>query len=88
MLRVAIGHYIRLNCIPVDANFPEHAHELLVEVLAKTVERTAIKFVKGQLEHGGDLLNRNLGADILDEITDLNVYITAELIKQQTKTKK
>lgn len=45
--------------------------------VANDLERDLDKFATGQREHGGNLLDRDIIADIEPEIRDLSIYIRA-----------
>lgn len=47
---------------------------LLARELENFVKSAITKFIKGQKEHGGDLSDRNLSAEIDNEIIDLVIY--------------
>lgn len=66
----------------VNPLMPKHAQDLLFEILVRITDKTIHKFERGQVEHGGNLLERNLIKDISDEAIDQNIYITAEQIKR------
>lgn len=44
---------------------------------ANDLERDLDKFVKGQLEHGGNLLDRDIIADLEPEVRDMGIYMRA-----------
>ena len=61
---------------------PKEANDLLFKILCRVNENMIEKFTKGQKEHQGNLLDRNLILDMRDEAIDQLVYITAEQIKR------
>ena len=46
--------------------------------LTRFVEKSILKFIVGQKEHGGNLEDRNLDEEIYNEILDLHWYLTAK----------
>lgn len=51
--------------------------------LEKFVYKAIVKFIKGQIEHGGDIRNRDTLADLAQEHTDSFWYIAVEEDKKQ-----
>ncbi len=77
--------YRYLFIIHNNPEIPKHAQELLADVLDKIIHNTIEKFERGQMEHGGSLLERDLIKDIHDEAIDQLVYATCEQIKREMK---
>jgi len=65
-----------------NKDMPEKAQALLFDILNRIIKDTIAKFEKGQAEHGGNLLERNLLKDIHDESIDQLVYSTAMKIQR------
>lgn len=61
---------------------PTEAQRLLFTVLTTAIPDIIEKFERGQVEHGGNLLDRDLSIDIYDEAKDQLVYAICEKIKR------
>ena len=59
----------------IGADIAETRITELSNSLTITVHDTVIKYTKGQKEHGGDLVMRNLIDEAYQEVLDLIVYI-------------
>lgn len=68
----------------VNPAIPLKAQNLLFDILNNIIHDTIKKFEAGQIEHGGNLLDRDLDKDSHDEATDQMIYSTAKKIKKLT----
>lgn len=59
----------------IGANIADTRITELSNSLTITVHDTVIKYAKGQKEHGGDLVMRNLIDEAYQEVLDMIVYI-------------
>ena len=63
-------------CLATPSSFMTEDQKIHLEFIKRSVSaRIANKYRLGQQEHGGNLWERPVLRDILDEITDLNTYI-------------
>ena len=51
----------------------QQAH--LNEITSTLTKRVKAKYERGQIEHGGNLWERPVFRDLIDETTDLNTYV-------------
>lgn len=74
--------YIPID-IPNPKDIPQESLALLLKILYLDAQNTAHKYIKGQLEHGGFLLDRDLDNELMMEIIDIKVYHWAKMIKDR-----
>lgn len=68
----------------VNPIIPPKAQNLLFDILNNIIHDTIEKFEKGQIEHGGNLMERNLDVELHQESLDSIIYSTANKIKKLT----
>jgi hypothetical protein len=76
LLQSAIGSYIRMHDPKYVLN--PHVRKHLEHTMTMLVHDMTEKFIKGQLEHGGDIRDRNLKKELRNEIIDLLFYSAAQ----------
>ena len=87
-LRVLIRQHIRMTAPSLDPLTSEQMANSLSDFVDKAIK----KFAKGQAEHGGRIVDRDLDEEIRQEVTDLLWYALAktwplELLPPPSKTK-
>jgi hypothetical protein len=60
-------------------------HVRLVKLFENFVYDATLKFIKGQEEHGGILMERDLLAEAKHELIDLFVYLGYEKLRREEK---
>jgi len=61
---------------------------LCMHIVSRQLKATVKKFIAGQKEHGGNLLDRDLNQDMRDEAIDMGVYAIAQEIKEELEQEK
>lgn len=79
--RASICHVI--HSIDIEGHLKEATIEHIADSLTAFCENAIAKFIKGQLEHGGKLEDRDLDKEITLELLDLFWYNEAK--KWKTK---
>jgi hypothetical protein len=80
-LRLAIGRRVREKFVP--AGVAPDLIEIYIDELTADVEADIDKFAAGQLEHGGDIRDRDVLLDLAKELLDAPIYLRILRIKNK-----
>lgn len=75
-LRLQVGTAVAKHGPKAQVSVP--VQDLMSDDLVRFVEKAIEKFIKGQVEHGGDIRDRNLDHELMQETIDSFWYNSAK----------
>jgi hypothetical protein len=78
-LRAAVLERVKAYLIP--AGSPADMIEPYAELLSEDIEKELYKFACGQREHGGDIRDRDLDAELEPELIDARIYVRCKKLQ-------